>query len=123
MAWEFVGQISPSFSWQYTPPIEGEFFRLIHTFSDYPAEYFYGQIAQLQINEDGSQDFADLQSMKASNENRVLRFAKPGCFSDRRLAIRRPHVELPTLSGRIYVWDVRIEVSDYTPTVNQVVYI
>lgn len=132
MVWTSIGDpILLSTEWQYTEPItSGEFFRLNHQNPSYGALF---AIAQVEINNNELHilDSQVLQVEKGISD--VIKFPLPGCFTNRRLAIKRL-LKQPTLEQEVrrlflpgYLqseddqiriinrseWQVAIEVSDY----------
>lgn len=135
MVWTTVKTISLGSSWQYTEPVEGEYFRLKHTGA--PSNGII-QIAQAEFNQDNSVTLSEAQSIETSKEFDVLEFTTPPYFANRRIAVRKvsqqsslesqlrsllkatlfnssaaPSNLFPTRAG----WSIGIEVSDYaTPS-------
>lgn len=129
MAWTQIKTISLSSSWQYTNPVEGEFFRLKHTGA--PAGGLFA-IAQAEFNEDNTVNLADVLSLEQGRELDLVRLPKPESFTNRRIAIKRlsqsPSLEselrrllkstlfesqLISLRRSGSAWSVAIESSDY----------
>ena len=133
MAWSSAGTISLlTTNWQYTDPIEGEYFRFKHF--EAPSGTGYA-IAQAVFSEDGTVQFID--SLVLFHEKGVvdtLRLKKPEWATERRLGFkkfpRQPTFEedlrrlllpgfmqAPTQDIFNFVrkseWRVDIEVSDY----------
>lgn len=130
MAWSPAGTIQLSKDWQYTEPIEGEYFRLKHS------EARYGDlftIAQCEVDADGNLSIGDSQILAVEKGvNDVLKLPK-ATFTDRRIAVKRissqPNLEqeirrlfLPNLLTDVQEeirfirrnnWSIVIEVSDY----------
>lgn len=131
MTWNAVQTISLKTNWQYSDPVEGEYFRFKHRQA--PRGSYY-QVAQAQFNSDNSIDFAGGQILEVGKEQEydTLRLEKPGHFTDRRIAIRKiPQAasietvmrsflhsnlfrsEAAETSNYPSSWSVDIEVSDY----------
>lgn len=90
MAWSSVGTpISLTSSWQYTDPISGSFFSLLHGNAPNNAVY---QIAQAELGSDSTVTIFDDRILSIGPEADLILFKQPECFISRRLAIRR----LPT---------------------------
>lgn len=132
MVWTTVSApIKLDIDWQYTEPVEGTFFRLKH--ESPPTNAIY-EIAQVEANENGSYTLFDSQILSLEKGFvDTIKLAKPGIFTQRRLAIRRIPAR-PTLEQEIrrlllpgYLqpnedsplaiarnrWHVQIEYSDY----------
>lgn len=137
MTWTAVKTISLKTAWQYSDPVDGEYFRLKHSNASNGSYY---QVAQAQFNSDNSIDFAGGQILEVGKEQEydTLRLEKPGHFTDRRIAIRKIpqassietvmrsflHSNLfrsdaaQTDSGYPSKWSVDVEVSDYVNEAN-----
>lgn len=132
MIWTSVGSINLTADWQYTAPISaGEYFRLRH--ANFPANGLY-QVAQAQVNDDGSVDLYNGYNLEPSSQFDIVQFKQPGCFSNpQRIAIRKVNL-LPNLEtqmrrflipgvfqnqsfssslGQLSQWSVIIESSDF----------
>lgn len=132
MAWISGGSILLSSDWQYTEPIaSGSFFRLKHT--EAPNGGLFA-IAQCEVDADGKLSLIDSQVLAVEKPiTDVLRFSEPGCFIERRIAIkklpRQPSLQqelrrlflpgyLQPTEEEIRIvsrsnWSVDIEVSDF----------
>ena len=129
MIWSSVGTISLKSDWQFTEPVEGDFFRLKH--SGAPLSGLFS-IAQAQIGE-GSIDLIDSQTFESSNQPEILRLPTPECFEKgkRKIAVKRipKGISLEDelrrlLNSRLFIsqgssfnfsrstWNLQIEVSD-----------
>lgn len=88
MAWASSGSILLSSDWQYTEPIPtGSFFRLKHT--EAPNGGLFA-IAQCEIDDTGKLYLFDSQVLAVEKPiTDVLRFSFPGCFAERRIAIKK----------------------------------
>lgn len=88
MAWTSSGSILLSNDWQYTEPIaDGSFFRLKHT--EAPNGGLFA-IAQCEIDADGKLSLIDSQVLAVEKPIiDVLRLDNPGCFAERRIAIKK----------------------------------
>ena len=136
VTWTTVKSILLKTDWQYSDPIDGEYFRFKH--SSAPTSGIY-QVAQAQFNPDNSVDLADAQMFEVGKqEYDNLKLAKPGHFTDRRIAIRKigssPSLESVLrrlLHSNLFKseeqvasvspskWSADIEVSDYvTPAIS-----
>lgn len=109
MVWTAVGTaITPSNQWQFTAPIEGEFFRLKHTRS--PSEP-KAWICQAEKLEDGSYQIFDTQQVYASNPTESFQLKKPAIFVDRCIGFRYK-------TDYKSSWMIALEVSNiFTPSV------
>lgn len=132
MAWAAVGSsIKLDIDWQYTEPVEGIFFRFKHENSPVNAIY---EIAQVEANDDGSYTLFDSQVLSLERGFvDTVKLAKPGIFTQRRLAIRRiparptfeqeirrlllpgylQSTDIPPVAPARNRWQVQIESSDY----------
>lgn len=88
MAWTASGSILLTNDWQYTEPIpSGSFFRFKHT--EAPNGGLFA-IAQCQIDADSKLSLIDSQVLAVEKPiTDVLEFPFPGCFSERRIAIKK----------------------------------
>lgn len=132
MVWATAGTpIKLDIDWQFTEPIEGQYFRFKH--ESQPANAIY-EIAQVELNDDGSYTLFDSQVLTVERGFiDTVKLSKPGIFTQRRLAIRRIPAR-PTFEQEIrrlllpgYLqpsdfppgaparnrWQVQIESSDY----------
>ncbi len=98
MAWTPSGSISLTSEWQYTDPIpNGVFFRLKHT------EAANGSLFEIANAElvDGKLSIIDSQFLEVERStNNVLKLPLPGCFGERRIAIKKLPKE-PTLEQEV----------------------
>lgn len=100
MAWTSSGSILLSSDWQYTEPIPaGSFFRIKHT--EAPNSGLFA-IAQCEVDAEGKLFLIDSQVLAVEKPiTDVLRFSNPGCFIERRIAIkklpRQPSLQQSTL--------------------------
>lgn len=135
MAWTSSGSILLSSDWQYTEPIStGSFFRLKHT--EAPNGGLFA-IAQCEVDADGKLALIDSQVLAVEKPiSDVIRLAKPGCFTERRIAIkklpRQPSLQqelrrlflpgyLQPTEEEIRIvsrsnWKIDVEVSDFIAT-------
>jgi E3 ubiquitin-protein ligase HECTD1 len=99
MIWATVGTpIKLDIDWQFTDPVDGLFFRFKH--ENQPANAIY-EIAQVELNDDGSYTLFDSQVLSLEKGFLdTIKLAKPGIFTQRRLAIRRIPAR-PTLEQEI----------------------
>lgn len=132
LTWTSIGDpILLSTEWRYTEPIEsGVFFRLNHLNPTYGALFAIAQV-EIDNNELHILDSQVLQVEKGISD--VIKFPLPGCFTNRRLAIKRLPKQ-PTLEQEVrrlflpgYLqseedqiriinrseWQIAIEVSDF----------
>lgn len=132
MVWTLGGSILLTTNWQYTDPIPaGSFFRLRHTQAPNDGLFLIGQ-GEVDVN--GNLFVIDTQLLEVDKSIvDVLRFSSPGCFSERRIAIRKV-LKQPTLQQelrRLFLpgylqpteeeirivsrsnWSVEIETSDF----------
>lgn len=132
MVWTTLSTpIKLDIDWQFTEPIEGQYFRFKHESSPVNAIY---EIAQVELNDDGSYTLFDSQVLTVERGFvDTIKLSKPGIFAQRRLAIRRIPAR-PTFEQEIrrlllpgYLqpsdfppsaaprnrWQVQIESSDY----------
>lgn len=88
MAWTPSGSILLTSDWQYTEPIPtGSFFRLRH--SEAPNGGLFA-LAQCEIDADGKLSLIDSQVLAVEKPiTDVLQFPFPGCFAERRIAIKK----------------------------------
>lgn len=118
--------------WQYTEPIEGEYFRLRH--AEAPNDSLF-IIAQAIIDSDGTVQMFDSQVLSQEHSiSDVLRLKQPGWATERRLALKKvpkqptleselkrlllpgfmqPQVQDPYSFVRSSQWLITIEKSDY----------
>ena len=86
MVWATVGTpITPNNQWQFTAPVEGEFFRLKHTRS--PGEP-KAWICQAEKLEDDSYQIFDVQPIHANNPTESFKLKKPAIFTNRCVGLR-----------------------------------
>lgn len=131
MTWSAGAPIQLAIDWQFTKPLEGQFFRFKH--ENQPLNAIY-EVAQVESNSDGSYTLFDSQVLTVElGFIDTIKLAKPGIFTQRRLAIRRI-LSRPTFEQEIrrlllprYLqasdfppnaparnrWQVTIEASDY----------
>lgn len=132
MAWTVVGTpLKLDIDWQFTEPIEGQYFRFKH--ENQPVNAIY-EIAQVELNDDGSYTLFNSQILTVERGFvDTVKLSKPGIFVQRRLAIRRiparptfeqeirrlllpgylqPNQDSPISAARNR-WQVQIEASDY----------
>ena len=86
MTWSNLASISLKTDWQFTEPIEGEFFRFKH--SGAPANGAY-VIGQAQFNEDGSINICGSRIYTVDILPEILQLNKPAPLSQRRVGVRR----------------------------------
>lgn len=132
MTWTTSGSILLTSDWQYTEPIaSGSFFRLKHI--EAPNGGLFA-IAQCEVDESGKLSLIDSQVLAVEKFiTDVLRFTLPGCFGERRIAIkklpRQPSLQqelrrlflpgyLQPTEEEIRIvsrsnWSVNVEVSDF----------
>lgn len=88
MPWTPSGSILLTSDWQFTEPIPaGSFFRLKHT--EAPNGGLFA-IAQCEVDAEGKLSLIDSQVLAVEKPiTDVLQFSFPGCFGERRIAIKK----------------------------------
>lgn len=99
MVWTPSGSILLTSDWQYTEPItSGSFFRLKHIEAPNGGLFV---IAQAEVDGEGKLSLIDSQVMAVEKPiSDVLKLPKPGCFAERRIAIKKLPKQ-PTLEQEI----------------------
>lgn len=95
--WNPVGSILLKTDWQYTEPIQGDFFRLKHV--SQPRKGVL-QIAQAEFNTDNSVNLTGAITLQSGSELEILTIPTPAYFLSRRLAFRRITAQ-PTLENQL----------------------
>lgn len=108
MAWKQLAKFKLTNDWQFTPAIEGNYFKLIY--SNVPVLY-NGWICQAEVQPDKSVFCFNTQPILAKSTIEIAEFVKPTFFSSRCIGIRQ---ELRATNN----WTVNIEVSDVMPIWN-----
>ncbi|MBE9193255.1 hypothetical protein IQ230_23495 [Gloeocapsopsis crepidinum LEGE 06123] len=86
--WKPFFTIRPTKSWQFTPAIEAQIFRLRHL---NPPISPIGFIAQAELASDGLYQFYDVKRLNGLTPYECLVYVKPIFFSDRVLAFRQDY--------------------------------
>lgn len=105
MTWTAVSTaLTPNNQWQFTAPVEGEFFRLKHTRSPNEPKAW---ICQAEKLEDDSYQIFDVQPIHANNLAESFQLKKPAIFTNRCVGFRYA-VDYNS------PWVIALEVSDVT---------
>lgn len=133
MTWSTVDSLPISLNWEYTDPVQGDYFRIRHT--GFPTSGSCS-IAQAELKDDGTLELFGCQELKPHPEAETFILKKPGTFKNRRIAFKRiptpinfeselrrvfrnallePDAQL--IAPRRSSWQVEIEVSDYVEPV------
>lgn len=130
MAWTFISSVLLRLDWQFTDPVDGEFFRITH--SGAPNNGLFA-LAQVEFSPNVSVSIFGAQVFEVSSIPEVIYLKKPECFSERAIALRRVpqplslKAELRTVlrttlfkpsnsevrTQRYLNWNIAIESSDY----------
>lgn len=86
MVWTSTAKITLKSNWQFTDPVDGEFFRLKH--SGVPSGGLFA-IAQAQFNDNSSIDIFGIRIFSVDEIPEVIQFKKPEFLSQRRIAVKR----------------------------------